>query len=101
MGLVPLVKLGLVLGFHAVGMVVICLWHGTHLLLEGGCIFFQPEGPGKRRLGHGKNVQAVNGLDAPGNGHTEEFGPVDDLSGGHGFLVQLLEEKDVNNFGWM
>ena len=39
----------------------------------------QSKGLGKRGQEHGEDVQAVDELDALGNGLAEQFGPVDDL----------------------
>lgn len=54
-------------------------------------LLLQSKGLGKAGEGKGKKVKAVDELDAPGNGYTEELGTVDDLRGRDGLSVKFLE----------
>ena len=100
---VPSFEVGATGRFHAIGIVILSGRHGPHVLLQGGHVkevrkeplgfFPQAEGLGKRGQGHGKKVQTVDELDAPGNGDAQEFGPVDDLRRDHHLSVQFLKQQ--------
>ena len=56
--------------------IVMFVWHGPHILLQGGHVkkvrkepfgFLQSEGLGKRGEGHGEKVQTDDEFDAPRN----------------------------------
>ena len=100
---VPSFEVGATGRFHPVGIVILFVRHGPHVLLQGGDVkevgkeplgfFLQAEGLGKRGQGHGEKVQTVDEFDAAGDGDAQQFGPVDDLRGHHRLFVQFLEQQ--------
>ena len=89
--------------FHALGIVIMFVQHGPHVLLQSGRVkkcgknplasSCNPKVCGKRGQGHGEKVQTVNEFDAPGNRDVQKFGPVDNLRRDHRLLVQFLQQQ--------